>query len=87
MNSDDSFSYSDDEGSYLYEQDEGSYLYEQDDVMDEMPSTSKVPPMPTIRCNDCDAVFGRKDNLDRHICIAHEKDPELVKGDFTCKKC
>ena len=78
MNSDDSFSYSDDEGSYLYER---------DDVMDEMPSTSKVPPKPTIHCNDCDAVYNRKDNLDRHIRKVHLKEPELVKGEFDCVKC
>ena len=78
MDSDDSFSYSDDEGSYLYEQ---------DDVMDEMPSTSKVPPMPRFNCSVCDSTFQQKCHLDRHLRSAHQKEPELVKGEFTCGKC
>ena len=70
-----------------YSDDEGSYLFERDDVMDNMPSTSKVPPMPRFNCSVCDADFSRKDNLDRHLLSAHQKEPELSKGEFTCRKC
>lgn len=36
-----------------------------------------------FRCNDCGQIFGRRDNLERHILTQHEKKDDLVEC-LTC---